>query len=1565
MVQAPGLAGDILKGSIMALQRFPFIDGEAIVPIGAGQLTRDSDAWNMDSGTCCRENRPRVTPSVIPVYKRKPKIYHTFPAGEVFMTYDAVTTDPEVTGFYWAGSGGRQEKFEREFPEFEKIVLGQSSGQLTGSKDIVGYRLCQIGQESTPLSTKHWLLTSGCHGNEQQGVNGAIQACQIIARNSDFQKFREEWTLLFVPSLNPDGWFSFLRNLEVYGANGRTVNLNRNWNWFWAEYVETSAESKGTAVADTPEALAILDYKDLVEAAGGTISAVLDSHATGIDQPSRYQSRDRIWSHILLGPGQDYPDEYNGILGVPTHHLTRCLDYYVWRIAGAVGAKRVKDEDGPDFFIRYYKSRFRPTMHAYFSSQGAFSMAFEDAKYDICDAGTETITSSCNFRMDYMLSFAHAITFANWEFQDGVLLEQPVTNILNNSSFTDWQDGSNVTPPTTPEPRPAYYTVGRAISERVTDEGDIPSFLQTGGESVALTSQTDIQLTEACEYLSAANDSWSSLVVLCPYPVAGGNLFRVPAARYAAGNIFDPGLVIHTQCYGAAIFYSGDMRVDILGGGTAPGTDPWDVATRVVTDNLDGAIPLESALTPVGMSDLMEMGFCDNFYVGPAAGNERGYLFGGYTGAADSDQISKWTPSTVTRLVSAQVLAAACRGICAVYVSSTEIYLFGGMSGETYYTTIQKYDPTADTISTLDVELPVGTAFMVGAKVYGEDYIFLIGGEIEDAFMSAAVYRFDIVEETIEAITPLADLDDDEGTGDNAGATSDWVIALGRMAGRLLPVSYGDVLAPITFMGGRLDSYTGLMSVEFYSFDWQDNIIGLARSSDFGYLRYSTAIDDSYAGRVLLNNDFEAGDHTDWNDPSTVWTVGSGVLTPSAAGWASAIPVPIFSNQKFTFIIKKAANADIGSFIFVFRATIQEDNELNDDGYSIVYSEASNTWFLKRAGSTLVEGAGGDIAITTAARTGVLEVMGGTGDGPVHITLTYNSIACIDYWDLEATRIVRVGRFGMNCTPDATTIQFNSFLAAESGVREAVYSAAALVKSGPDNASGYFRFSLEPKDDYSTVPVFTTRRVRHYYTMPSENFFTWHRIRVDLRMASRRYAEDGLRYFLRIYKDSQRLFFEGPLLARGSLIGTSYQRDDYPRAAEIFEYSDLLDINDFDLSIIWAPTTAFVDLDADLTLLEVYIGLYSAGDRLAIVAKGPADINARFCREYNVDDVYGPHDPVIQLQRWEGATMVASKDLICYWGYSLRDTAPEPEDDVLHFRLINVAGELVRFEIDHMGADGRATILDEVTAYADSGLGATLRLQGCGYFGPPVLRQTQDMSGRVRPRQRPGLLHRPELEDGPAIMMGVRDPLGGQQVNVPYKELMGVVFDTSDPCLSLGNWSTWDGLWETTGGVIHAVQSAALRWLTLPKHADVRLTVQAKMTLAGQYAGLITYMDYRRRNIALPYHGLEGYSAEIFLNPGTPEYVGGLRIARWHRGVAVVLASTQFNNIAANTFYSVELEVLGSLITARACGAEITATDTNFRRPCYCGLVGYTAAVGQIIYFDDFNLYPNFPDTIT
>jgi len=958
------------------------------VDFSEATFSRASSAYDPETGRRVANDVPRINRQRIPILNWEPRTFYSFPV-LTETTYDA-------TGDADNNLVDRKTTFETEFPEFVKVNLGSSFQ----GRPIDAYRL-------GPLGRKHFVITNVVHGNEHDGILGSFKAMEILAREPEFQPFRDEWTLFFIPCMNPDGYFANTRLLANIGPNGNPVNLNRNWNWFWDEYVESSSESKGSSVESEVETMALLNYWRGTGPFAGqgaqTFSFLVDAHADqGVG--ARYQSRDRIWRGITNTPSE-FPKDLTNL--IPNSYLTVYIDFYTWRTASALMAKRVKEEGGPDRGIRYFRSRFRPHLHSYFSSQGITSIAFEETKVAAA-GGRETYQSAANYRMDYLIAIAACITSDNWVMEDACLIENAASNMLSNAEWEQWQPGDE---------RPGHFTHSRSTITRNTN---IPEFrenserhFEDGGEAITLTSDTDVEMDDAAEFVKPANIGAGKYAAF--NPTANRVFVFNTDASFRSGYAGDPTVdPAHAPEVGYGAAYALDDALDIIGGGTAaPATGASTEITRM--ESLFTDTPVSSNPGTLNTARMFHA-VADNYVDSPLAANVRAYIFGGFDGGGSRLNTAEiWNPDTATSTNSGNTLPLAIAEAEAVYYPTTnKIFVFGGSSGaDAAVSTIYEYSVTLDTFSTHATSMTVALKNVAASYHSIDGKIYIFGGEKIDGTMSDKVYSFDPSTGVYQEETISQNLDDDEDAHDHEG--SPWVVPIGRWGAVLLD-DPGDA-SSIVMVGGRLTDGSGSILETVYTFDVEDMSISLERLSEYGYVRYSVpVVDTSYS--ALHTDDF-SGALALWSDPSTAWIDGGG-YAEGAIGLSGPListftPThPMFSLSVDTSLKSTGTLPDFG---IVGRATYT--GATLDDGYRVRYSHdgVNHVWYLERIVSgvatvldTLDVTADASRQVTAVAKSLVFLV---EDKNPVWLRATIDGNSVFSHYDFSSDRITTTGKMAL------------------------------------------------------------------------------------------------------------------------------------------------------------------------------------------------------------------------------------------------------------------------------------------------------------------------------------------------------------------------------------------------------------------------------------------------------------------------------------------------------------------------------------------------------------------------
>jgi hypothetical protein len=938
--------------------------------------TRSSGAFSIGDGHAYRPNVIRVVDEKIQIPTWKPKLYYSFGAGETEIDYTTLVTTnlPAFETAYVAGGN------------YTKVVLGTS----TQARSIWGYRL-------GPASGKHFVVDAVIHGNEHDGINGFIKAMELLHDLEEFQPFRDEWTLWFVPVINPDGYFLNTRNCANIGPNGNTINLNRNWDWFWGDYVESGSESKGAAPESEPEVAAFLNYWRTGN--GGfpcNFGFLFDMHANQ-GPGARYQSRDRNWAQ--MDGSQSWPT-------MSGSEMEFDFQVHIWRMANALQTLRVRDEGAPNNFTRLYHSRFNPHLHSYFSSEGVPSMINEEVKVPVA-GGSETYQSACNYRLDYIMAAAAACTSSWWESEAGVHIEPAGTNIFTNPQFRDWSSSRQT---------PQHWNVSRgAMSRHYHRDGqeeDSDRFYEMG-ERVSLTTDLAGTLDVVGEYTRAAvaddvtTPERFQALIMNP---ADGKMFHLNLN--GTSSIVGSALATHVEVWGAAIGFATDNTVHLLGGGTAaPATGATNRCTSFTTAGV------EAATGATLNTARMFMAYCDNYLDFPTAGaGERIWVFGGFdNGGSRLTSIEEWNPNTPAAANKVAVLpTAAAEGTAVFYPPTGKIYVFGGSTAvaTTGTTTILDYDPVGDAISTHATSMLVALRHAAGAYCPGNGKIYIMGGQKTDGSMSDKVYSFNpSTGAYIEEDELKQDLDDED---EQDGTLRAWDVKIGRNSGVTLvetPTAYGEL-----FMGGgRLVSTAGALTDVIYRFTPNDDVIGKASDVNYGYIRFNTKLNDTSWDNVI-DEDFAAGIGS-WTDPAGAWTDGGGFAeaTGSLSGPLIVTTGPTLRMGRITGSIRisaaTGAHEDCGATL---RATYA--GATLTDGYRLRYSYngGTETWYLERvvaSAATVLDSV--DVSgtatsqVTTTGRTMIFEV--GNADQAVHLKASFNGATLFEYFDVHDDRILTVG----------------------------------------------------------------------------------------------------------------------------------------------------------------------------------------------------------------------------------------------------------------------------------------------------------------------------------------------------------------------------------------------------------------------------------------------------------------------------------------------------------------------------------------------------------------------------
>jgi hypothetical protein len=939
-------------------------------------MTRVSGAFSPDTGRAYRPDTARIASGKVAWNTYRPKIYYTHSAAEVEVTYAQFLTLLTAFDATFVGSG---------------LYTKGSLGVSFQGRDMPFYRLGPIGR-------KHLVISSVVHGNEHDGIKGEIKAMEILATAPEWGSLRDEWTIFWIPVVNPDGYNADTRNNRNLGPNGQFVNLNRNWDWFWPEYVEDGNESKGAAPESEIETQNILNYWRTGNAGGPVeFGFVFDIH--GNKSPgARYQSRDRVWSKIT---GTEV------VPTIPGSETEVDIHAQIWKIHRGIATQRVRLGAGPNFLTQTLHSRFNPVMHSYFSSQGVPSMIIEEVKVFYAISGTETYATACDFRLDYIMALAAALTPSYWTTEDAVLLEPAATNLLTNPDFRLWSST---------ELRPQFWSGSRVEIER---QPYIEGQIETGGrslpvgESIRVTADVDLTLPVADEFTRAASTDFYRAAILCPID---RSIYHLNLDGVSA----DEGTFSRLSAFGVVAGHGASVgQADFLGGGTAsPSTGAVATVTRVTVS--EGSY--SDANVGVLNAARMFAAGCDNYLSDPTAGAGRVWVFGGYDAAGNRiTSIESWNPTTLLSTLQVAVLPVARADSAAVYYPPTgKIYLFGGstVASPSGDTAILVYDPVLDAVSVHATTMTVALMHPSGAYSAGDGKIYILSGQLSTGDMSAVVYSFDPA--TGEYTSETGILQELDNEDDEDGSTRPWDVEIGRnCALGLRPLGSGDD-TDIFMPGGRLVDGAGAVTDYVYVFDVADGVIGKTSSINYGYVRPNTSVVDTRTAEVVSDTFGTGPDPAKWSDPDGAFHDGGGFAegVSGVSGWLISTVPPTRNEQDATVQCRLSGVGAHFDVSLAVRATFAAG--VLTDGYKVSYEYNAGIplWVLYRIvggiatvlDSLDVSGSASLQLNAVTWRTLTLSAYEGT---PVEVEAVFNGATIFTYYDFSVDRIASVGDVGL------------------------------------------------------------------------------------------------------------------------------------------------------------------------------------------------------------------------------------------------------------------------------------------------------------------------------------------------------------------------------------------------------------------------------------------------------------------------------------------------------------------------------------------------------------------------
>ncbi len=710
---------------------------------------------------------------------------------------------------------------------------------------------------------------------------------------------------------------------------------------------------------------------------------------------------------------------------------------------------------------------------------------------------------------------------------------------------------------------------------------------------------------------------------------------------------------------------------------------------------------------------------------------------------------------------------------------------------------------------------------------------------------------------------------------------------------------------------------------------------------------------------------------TQWEDPATAWSGSGGRAVAGGSGHLKLRHLPDFINQQIDMTVEESGAAS-AEFTVVARGSFTGDTLT--DGYRAVYDEDGTEWRLERLNAssvtilqTLDVNADATRQLTAAQRSIQFRC---ESSSPVHLIVEFNNLSIFDEFDLTENRITATGQVAVE---GDVGHEIDDFTLRTAGWREGEYASSMAGRSADGNVSGYLRQVMTTKDDSSGTnplgvsignsPDFSSRFVRNYYTLPPTTHYQYYRMRVDLTEGGLDKKDDGLRYYNRIYKDAQTQFHSGPCMVQGTLIPHSFIHPESAAAQDSMVFSDAIDLNHFRMQFRWMPTFGFVDLRSDMELCRVDI---DATNYIRLIAlQGSNHVE----REYNLQDLHGQHDPAFRLEKVRAGSTVASVDVICYYGYDLREPSMEREDDVLEFTLTHYsgAGGIFGLTINKFGTIGDNHDSADLTAFAGSPRGS-ITYNGVGYFGTPrLIRQEQSVltNRRKLPVLRSGVLQRSLRINRDAVVSGDRDPTGGQRVqDNPY--LIPDNFTRGDD-INLG--SNWDVIRQSGNGFDILSNKASgtdigfERWDSNPKHRDIvfqaDVVVNGNADVVGIFARYPT--EFFNNDVVC------AYGLEVVQNTTT---TADLRLVIWWLDQRTVLATVAVVGYTTGTEFQVRLTVNGGSLTGEifdlpgeTLNATTSFTSTVLSKPGRLGI--YCESPTSAVTVDNVFATPLFEDAIS
>jgi hypothetical protein len=595
---------------------------------------------------------------------------------------------------------------------------------------------------------------------------------------------------------------------------------------------------------------------------------------------------------------------------------------------------------------------------------------------------------------------------------------------------------------------------------------------------------------------------------------------------------------------------------------------------------------------------------------------------------------------------------------------------------------------------------------------------------------------------------------------------------------------------------------------------------------------------------------------------------------------------------------------------------------------------------------------------------------------PVRFTVVFNGLAIFtDVVDLSNDRIRVPGEVAIIAgVHSANWINIDNFRLRSALWKRDRFAGTIHNQAAAANISGYVRQAMVTKDESAVVSGDRStflRYSRNYYTIPPTDFFIQYRIKLDFAAGKTFQREDGFRYYDRLYKDNQSVHIDGPCVVNNA-IPHSYIHPNEDAANEIMTYTNgVSGIDAFSVKFWWFATYAFTDIETDLELARVEI---NANNYVALkILAGD-----QFEREYNRNDVYGPHNPTFRLEKVRGGAVVTTADVAgVYFGNTMTDPSGEAQEDYVQVTMTHHAGSGLYLRVERNGVIGEATSTGDLNSFALTGP-ADIKFTGVGYFGRPELIQADTANRNSSPTKRimsarnMHAVRRIYGENKAAVTSGDDDVMNGQIVrSMIYREVED--FDRADSGDLGAEWGTIKETgngWGIESNKAICEQEGFRYWANnrYPVHKDYK---PQGLVTAENNTSIIGFLLRWDQDAISSQDEVYGYGVELIQNSNV---TADLRVVRFYNGSRVVLDTTALSAYAEDTEYLMRAtlngsSIIGEITTAADTGfaaplATASATDTVFKKAGRVGIYGETAGAGQKVRLNDFQVFVNHDTTL-